>query len=111
MSPASLALQADSLLLSQLGQWPKSLLSILKDSEHILQKDLNPLLREKPEEILFPEVYGGESFQFSKSRTIKCREKRAIKYLMCPSPQIFVNLCNCTKPEAKDQSEYLGKLE
>ena len=62
VSPASLALQAGSLLLSQLGQWPKSLLSILKDSEHILQKDLSPLLREKPEEILFPEVDGGESF-------------------------------------------------
>lgn len=110
MSPTSLALQADSLLLSQLGQWPKSLLSILKDSEHILQKDLNPLLRRKPEEILFPEVYGGESFSVFKSRTINCR-KESYKYLMCPLSPDVVNLCNCTKPEAKDQSEYLGKLE
>ena len=44
VEPVSPALQADSLLLSHLGQWPK-ILNIRKDSEHILQKDLSPLLR------------------------------------------------------------------
>ena len=45
VEPVSPALQAYSLILSQLGQWPKLLLNIRKDSEHILQKDLRPLLR------------------------------------------------------------------
>ena len=45
VEPVSPALQAYSFLLSHLGQWPKILLNIRKDSEHILQKDLSPLLR------------------------------------------------------------------